>query len=119
MRPCVAIAAAAPHPDLPKVIARLAAVRAASPALQYGEYHQLGVQSLWLAFLRSAPEQTVAVLVNGSSAPVQLDVVLPAGATGFRRARDLLDPSAPIALDRGTLRATVPATWARILELER
>lgn len=121
LRPALALDAmrsTAPQPDLPSVIARLAAVRAASPALQAGDYRQLGVQSLWLAFLRSAPEQTVAVLVNGGSAPVQLELALPRGATEFRRVRDLLDPGAPMALDRGTLRATVPPTWARIVELE-
>ena len=116
-----AMRAHAPHPALPAAIARLAAVRAASPALQAGGYVQLGVQALWLAFLRDSPEQTVAVLVNGDRSPARIEVALPppGSAPPFRRARDLLDVGAPIDLGGGALRADVPATWARILELQR
>jgi glycosidase len=109
-----AMRAHAPQPALPAVIARLAAVRAASPALQAGRYRQLDVQAGSLAFLREAPEQTVVVAVNADRAPKLLTLAVPGT---FRQAHDLLDPGAPIALGDGTLRLEVPASWARVLAL--
>lgn len=106
-----------PHPELPGAIARLARLRATSPALRDGDYRQLGVQSLWLAFLRACPQQTVVVVVNATGAAIHVELTLPdaAGTT----ARDLLDPGPPVAIHGGRLRVEVPATWARVLEIGR
>jgi len=106
----------APQPALPRAIARLAALRAASPALQHGSYHQLGVQALWLAFLRDSPEQTVVVAVNADATPTTISVAVP---PAFTSARDLLDPAGPVAIADGRLHLEVPPRWARVLELRR
>ena len=108
--------ATAPHRDLPATIARLARVRTASPALQAGDYAQLGVGPLWLAFLRECPQQAVVVVVNAASATTSVKLALP--ARGHRRARDLLDPGYVVTIDHGALIAEIPPNWARVLELE-
>lgn len=109
-----AMRARAPHPALPAAIARLARLRTASPALCEGDYQQLAVQPLSLAFLRDSPEQTVAVVVSGASSATELEIAVP---RRFRSARDLLDPADPIAIADGALRVRVPPCWARVLEL--
>ncbi len=105
----------APHPDLPAAITRLAALRSATPALQDGRYIQLGVQALWLAFLRDAPHQRVVVVVNGGSTVISVELTIPEPAV--RAAHDLLEPGAPVVIHRNVLRVEVPAHWARVLAL--
>jgi glycosidase len=119
LRPALALDAmrsGAPHPDLPRTIARLSRLRSGSPALREGGYRQLGVQALWLGFLRETPQQTVAVVVNGAGSATAVELALP---DGFRTARDLLDPRDPIAIRDRVLRAEIPACWARVFELHR
>ncbi|TLN12920.1 alpha-amylase, partial [bacterium] len=67
LRPALDLATAArdaAQPDLPAAIRRLAAVRAASPALRRGDYTELHVSAQQLAFLRSLPDEQVLVALN-------------------------------------------------------
>ncbi len=91
LRPVIQLSEASsfPRPDLPAYIARLAAARRASPALQDGEYSQLHVSSEQFAFLRAHPAGDVVTAVNASAHPVQLSLRLPQ-QTGWLE--DLLEP---------------------------
>lgn len=108
------ISRSAPHPDLVGVIARLAAIRAGSAALQRGSYQQLHVAAQQLAFVRQSAAETVLVVVNGADRPVGLKLSLPDLAA--THLRDLLNPGEtfPIIGQTVTL-PTVAPNWARIL----
>jgi glycosidase len=119
LRPCLDLttaAAAAPHPDLPRAIARLAAARKSSPALMVGDYRQLQVSAEQLAFLRRAEGESVVVAVNAAAAPLQLELSLPVHAA---RAVDLLNPGESFPVRDGRLAVDpLPPRWARWLRLE-
>jgi cyclomaltodextrinase len=106
----------APQPALPGVLARLAALRRASPALRQGDYRELLVRSEQLAFVRTCPEETVVVLLNAAPASVELEVVLP--GSGTAHAIDLLNPGETFPVQSGKLRAAIPPCWARILQVQ-
>lgn len=98
---------AAPHPDLPQAIARLARLRHASPALRYGDYRQLHVASEQLAFSRSVSGKTVVVALNASGESVAFDLPLPGRSGGALV--DLLNPGDFIPFAAGQAPAvTVP-----------
>lgn len=75
----------APHPELAGAIARLARLRAATPALRYGDYRQLHVGHEQLAFLRSFQGGG-----SGAGGPARDAAGGPAGGPG-----DPGDPAAP------------------------
>jgi glycosidase len=106
----------APQPALPGFLARLAALRRASPALRRGDYRELQVRSEQLAFVRSCPEETVVVLLNAAPASVEVEVVLP--GSGIASAVDLLNPGETFTVQSGKLHATIPPCWARILQVQ-
>jgi cyclomaltodextrinase / maltogenic alpha-amylase / neopullulanase len=103
--------AASPHPDLARVIAQLAGVRRASPALRRGDYAQLHVASRQLAFLRSGEGQSVVVAVNSDAKPATLSLDVP----GLADLTDLLAPNERFTVARGKLTVSVPPRWARML----
>jgi cyclomaltodextrinase / maltogenic alpha-amylase / neopullulanase len=119
LRPCLDLetaAAAAPQPDLPRAIARLAAARRASPALQRGDYTQLHVSAEQLAFLRRTEGEAVVVAVNAAAGPARLALSVPVRAG---RAVDLLNPGESFPLRDGKLVVDpLPSCWGRVLRLD-
>ena len=119
LRPCLDLGEVqrrAPQPDLPRVLARLSAVRRASPALMHGDYRPLHVSAEQLAFLRSGRGESVVVAINAAAAPVRLELRLPVGAS---RAVDLLEAGAALPVRDGKLDLDpLPSRWARFLRLE-
>lgn len=108
-------ARSAPQPDLPAAIARLAALRQATPALRRGDYRQLHVAAEQVAFARRHGEQLTIVAVNGAAEPARLDlrVDLPDGA----RFEDGLCPGRTATVSGGRLVVEAPARWAAVLTL--
>jgi cyclomaltodextrinase / maltogenic alpha-amylase / neopullulanase len=116
LRPCLdleTVEAASPHPDLARVITRLAGIRHATPALQLGDYTQLHVASRQLAFLRRWEGESVVVAVNADEKPAILAIDVPGLADGALT--DLLSPGERFIVARGKLTVTVPPRWARML----
>ena len=100
---------------LSDVITRLAAIRAGSPALVTGDYTQLHVASLQIAFLRRCPQESVIVAVNAGTQPVRMELAVPGGAPRGTF-RDVLEPGQPFTVSGRTLVIpNVPARWARVL----
>jgi len=109
------VARESPNRWLAEVISKLAGVRARSPALTTGDYTQLHVASLQLAFLRRCPAESVIVAVNADAKPARMDLELPGGAP-HGAYTDLLEPGRSFRVSGGRLLlAEVPARWARVL----
>jgi glycosidase len=106
-------AQAAPQPELPATIARLAALRHATPALRRGDYTQLHVAHAQLAFARRLGQQLAVVAVNASAAPARLDLRLdlPDGAI----LADALGSGQEMSAQGGRVSVEVPACWAAVL----
>jgi len=116
----------APHPELAGAIARLARLRAATPALRHGDYRQLHVGHEQLAFLRSiqgggpgsggagdpAAPRSVIVAVNASADTARLEIPVPGGADPWQ---DLLNPPCSVSPSGGRLILDVPPRWGRVL----
>ncbi len=110
------LTASSPHPELPGVIARLAAVRRATPALKYGDYRQLYVASEQFAFARWHTQQTCVVVLNASPTAARVEFPLPDPRCS--RAVDLLEPEVEFPVSDGHLVIdSVPGNGTRILEL--
>jgi glycosidase len=101
-----------PQPELPGVIARLAAVRRATPALQAGEYRELLVSSQQMAFLRSAGSSQAVVAVNAADRPATVRLRVPPGGN---RWDDHLNPGESFYPAGGEVELTLPPLWGRIL----
>jgi cyclomaltodextrinase / maltogenic alpha-amylase / neopullulanase len=118
LRPCLDLsnlASNAPRPDLVRLIARLAAIRHASPALKQGGYRQLYVAPEQFAFARQSAEECIAVAINAASTPARFELALPFPAS---QAVDLLEPTAQFSVSHGNLTIdSVPACGARLLRL--
>lgn len=106
----------ATQPDLARAIARLAALRHATPALRHGDYRTLHVASEQLAFARDGGGQTAIVAVNAAHAPAE--VPLPAAAWRGRRLVDRLDPGTAIDVRTDRVSLDVPPCWGRVLVVE-
>jgi cyclomaltodextrinase / maltogenic alpha-amylase / neopullulanase len=109
-------AAAAPRAYLAEVLARLARIRHATPALRHGAYEQLYVGAEQVVFARDLDHERVIVAVNMADEPAALDVAapVPEGSTF----QDLLEPASLFTVSRGRLRiGRVERCWARILAL--
>jgi glycosidase len=107
---------AAPLPELPQAIGRLARVRFHSASLRMGNYRQLHVSHEQLAFARSHNGHTVVVAVNASSDPTNVRLEIP-GVQGGRLV-DELNPGMEFAVRNGVANVDpVPASWARIMEV--
>jgi glycosidase len=103
----------APQPNLPAAIARLAALRRSTPALQQGDYIQLLVQPQQLVFRRTLEGSSVVVAVNASSEAADISVALAGSANAFLP--DLLNIGESYEVKEGRLRVQVPPCWARVL----
>lgn len=106
-----------PHPDLVKVIARLARIRRGSQALRHGNYRQLFLSHEQLAFARQTSGESVVVVVNASDKPVRFDLPIP--APHGSRLIDLLNPGDVFSVIHG--KATIGAVWpcwARIMAVD-
>ncbi|MBU1980674.1 MAG: alpha-glucosidase C-terminal domain-containing protein, partial [Gammaproteobacteria bacterium] len=119
LRPCLELETmqqSAPQPKLPQAITRLAALRAALPALRRGAYRQLSVAHEQLAFARFTDSQYVVVLLNASSQPADFDIQLPLDAS---HALDRLNPGEEFPIQNNRLRVgAVDAHWGRVLIIE-
>jgi glycosidase len=120
LRPCLELAEmerSAPLPDLPQFIQRLAALRAALPALRHGAYRQLFVSHEQLAFARFTADQYVVVLSNAAGQPAAFDLQLPENTV---EAVDVLNGNKRWPIEKGHLRVdAVDAHWGAILDLGR
>ncbi|MBI4962636.1 MAG: alpha-glucosidase C-terminal domain-containing protein [Desulfomonile tiedjei] len=103
-----------PHPDLVRVIARLAKIRRSSQALTYGNYRQLSIRHEQFAFARQTADEHVVVLVNASEKPARFKLDIP--ACRGTRLIDLLNPGEafPVSNGHATVNAVWPC-WARIM----
>ncbi len=112
------VARTGPHPELAGTIARLAEIRHATPALRYGDYRQLSVNSQQFAFARQTPEEYIVVLLNAADTPAAFTVPVPEH-TGSRLV-DLLNPgdTFPVRNGQAVINPVWPC-WARILKAEK
>jgi glycosidase len=117
LRPCLdlqTVTAHAPQPDLPGVIAKLAGIRLASPALLYGSYRQLHVSHEQFVFARQSGDERIVVMVNAADHPIPLEIPLPFQISNLT---DLLNPGETFPIRNGKLIVdSIPACWARILK---
>ncbi len=97
-------------PELCDAIRRLAWLRRQIPALMHGDYRQLKVEPRQLAFERSIPEQSVVVMLNADSQPVEMKLSLSAGTW-----RDALNPGWQVQANGAEVQIEIPATWGRVL----
>jgi len=104
-----------PQPDLPNALARLAAMRLDSPALQAGSYQQLLVAAQQFAFLREAGSERVVVALNAAGQAAEVELKLTFGCSALV---DLLNPGERFAVSGGRCTVSIPHTWARILRAE-
>jgi len=100
-------------PELEAWIARLAAVRADSPALLDGDYVEAFVASEQVAFLRRSGAQTALVAINIANGPaiIRAEADLPDGT----HLADALDPDADARSHEGAVTLELPARTVRIL----
>lgn len=108
------LARTAPHPDLPRAIARFAAARRDSRAVREGDYRRLHLESESLAFLRSIQDDLALVAVNIASTPKRISLADP--RLGNRLLRDALDPGFRAGFDaQGRGAFEIPPRWLRWL----
>ena len=67
LRPCIDGIDQSAHPELVAHIKKLAAIRAASRALQYGSYAKATLSNKWFSFLRECGGERIAVAINISA----------------------------------------------------
>ncbi|MGC4189873.1 MAG: alpha-amylase family glycosyl hydrolase [Thermomicrobiales bacterium] len=103
-------------PDLEGWIARLAEVRAGSPALLDGDYAEAFVKSAQFAYLRRAERQAALVALNVANDPVTIQVAadLPDGTP----LTDALDATVSATVHEGAVTLELPARTVRILLVE-
>lgn len=103
----------APAPDLAVAIAKLAAIRAAHPALRHGDYETLHVAARTFAFLRRGAGEIAVIAVNAGGAAATVSFTHPALAD--RRFRDVLNPKRTAQARGGVLSLRLDPTWGAIL----
>lgn len=116
MRPWIDLAAVqadSPHPELSGLLAKLAAIRKDSPALQHGSYVQLHVSGEQFAFQRSFNGNVVVTALNAAPRQVHLQLPVPPGASS---AFDLLTGDV-CAVEGDLLSITIPPRGGCILDL--
>lgn len=106
------LAGGAPHPELPPLIGRLAALRREHPALRHGSYRQLHAASEQFAFAREAGDSRVIVAVNAAPHPAEL-TLRGEGLDGTWR--DGLAPERVFAHAGGALRVALEPNAGRVL----
>lgn len=104
--------------DLRAWISRLASIRQNSAALKYGGYQTLHTAPKQLAFLRTAGDNRVIVLVNSATEEVQIDLQLP-GMGGWRFTDQLNNGQTYISQSDGQLKLSLfPRTALFLLVTE-
>ena len=97
---------------------QLLSIRAAHPALRYGDLVVLDTESLF-AFARVTDrvDETVIVVANPSSAPISEAIAVPLGKIMSGDMDDQLHEDDPVHLRAGLMTVSVPAQAVRILTL--
>ncbi len=98
------------HPDLFPVVQKLIGLRHTSPALRYGDYHEVLVASEGLAFLRRYEAEEILVVVNISHDEVVLKLPGLAGTW-----TDMLSPGEGFTVAEGRLELPISPSWGRVL----
>lgn len=102
-----------PHADLAPILARLAAIRQASPAIRRGEYRELSVTHRQLAFLRRGDGDQAIIAVNSASFAQSLRINLAGECEGVWT--DLLNPGTSYRVNQGRLEIRLHPKWGAIL----
>ena len=101
------------QPDLMAVISRLAALHAASPALQYGGWHLLHESRKTLAYVRHCDHENLLVVVHGGARRGELQLNLP---WHHGELVDLLNPGERFPIQHSQVNlAPLHPYWGRIL----
>jgi cyclomaltodextrinase len=100
--------------DLRGHISRLTSLRALLQALRTGAYQEKLVADKQFAFIRSADEQQVLVVVNADSEPTHVTIPMP-GMAGWRFIDKLNNAESVYVDESGTLELDIPANWGLIL----
>ncbi len=109
------MAGSSPYPDMPNLIARLAALRATSPALQHGSYQQVFVDHQQLAFLRQSTDETILVILNSAAETISVSLTIPM-QDGM--ATDILNGSCQFQVKEGKLEnIDLPPYWGRVFRI--
>jgi glycosidase len=104
-----------PQSGLVETITNLSRLRLIHPALRHGDYQQLHVAHQHLAFLRSATEESICVLLNAAEVPTLYELKLPFSG----KARDILNPERTFLIEKNILRIDqVPARQGLVLICE-
>jgi cyclomaltodextrinase / maltogenic alpha-amylase / neopullulanase len=102
--------------DLANAIARLARLRQNSPALRYGDYHQLYVNHQQFAFTRQTTDECLLVLLNASDQPAPFELNLP--FAGAHQLVDVLNGGEAFQVAGGKARIDpVWPQWVRVLRV--
>lgn len=105
------------YPELIHAIKRLAEIREHSHALKYGNYHQVGIASEQIAYLRQSNEESVIVAINGSDQPASMHLYnIPVRGNSMV---DLLNNNDHFTIngDRAFI-DNIPPNWARIMKVQ-
>ncbi len=102
-----------PQPELLQNIHRLAEIRRSRPALRYGDYRELSVQSESLVFLRQTNTDWALTALNASTQPFSMEISLP-GAVGVALV-DLLAPQDAFQMTYDHLHVHLEPNSARII----
>jgi len=119
LRPELDIAAMAKRgesEELRGTISRLAALHVSCPALQTGNYEQLYVSMKQICFARQAGGQTLAVVVNASPEPAEIE--FDSGKSAGKTMKDLLNGGTEFKAGARKTKISVDGNWARILEAQ-
>ena len=103
----------APQPALPAALRRLTALRSGSPALQEGDYLQLGVSHQQFVFGREQRGEQVLVMVNAAPGEAALEFDLPDGWQGIWD--EQLNGEEMLSLTGRRAKLTAPGCWGRVL----
>lgn len=105
----------APQANLAGTVARLAAIRRNSPALNEGSYSQLRVESKQFAFLRQQDGESIVAAFNSANEAVQFELKnLPVDGG---RLEDLLNPGETFEVRQGKVSLLIPPAWGRLMRL--
>jgi cyclomaltodextrinase len=105
-----------PQPELPGVIKRLEGLRQRLSALLSGDYEELLVSHKQLAFLRRSEGAAVIIVLNSETDSVDIELEVP-WSEGVLS--DGLNKGEDFQIEKGHLQMRVPATWGRVLTIQK
>jgi len=106
-----------PHPELEPVLKRLIAIRGKHSSLREGGYRQLHVANQQFAFARIGSEETMIIVINAKSTPVEIQLDLHNYGNTIS---DVLNPDSPeIGIGRNKTTIEISANWGRIFRVVR